>query len=66
MIERQGSRYVNRVRAGTTSSRTVARLWRPVTDSWIGSADDRLWQRAEDSDLDRVEGDSWLSRRRAV
>jgi hypothetical protein len=53
-----------RWRGGRLMSTGQARPYRPVTDSWIGSADERLWQRGEDSPFEEA-GDSWLSRARA-
>jgi hypothetical protein len=40
----------------------VHRTWMPVTDSWIGSADDRLWQRSEDDSFGWSTPDPWTHR----
>jgi hypothetical protein len=38
------------------------RTWMPVTDSWVGSADDRLWNRSEDMNFDWSASDPWTHR----
>lgn len=38
------------------------RTWMPVTDSWIGSSDERLWNRSEDMNFDWASTDPWTHR----
>lgn len=54
-IDRLESTRPPRIRRG--KSRPALRLWMPVTDSWIGSGDDRLWAAA-----DRIDDEmpTWL------
>ena len=45
------------------SPRSRARhTWMPVTDSWIGSFDERLWNRSEDMSFDWASTDPWTHR----
>jgi len=38
------------------------RTWMPVTDSWVGSSDDRLWNRSEEMTFDWAASDPWTHR----
>jgi hypothetical protein len=62
----QISHDMPRWRGGRLINQGTTRLWRPVTDGGIGSADDRLWQRTEPSDLDWFDDESWISRARSI
>ena len=48
--------------AHRTAGPRARRTWMPVTDSWIGSADSRLWNRSEDMNFDWSATDPWTHR----
>jgi hypothetical protein len=45
-----------------TPRRRGSRNWMPVTDDWIGTSDERLWQHTEGYDFDWHTTDPWTRR----
>ena len=54
-----------RWRSGRLVNPRVRRPWLPVTDTGIGSADDRVWRAVEPSALDWFDDGSWIARARS-
>jgi hypothetical protein len=64
--EHQIRNALPRWRSGRLVNPIARRPWLPVTDTGLGSADDRVWARIEPSALDWFDDGSWISRARSM